>query len=99
MELTSILLHDGLGLQLDVKTVTRAPSVNKKAGVLTIDLNSSDDIIKVMQRKMRLRNHHKYYEVYIEEKDHQGHSMSDHPMLETVPPQILIKIYTFGLCD
>ena len=31
-----------------------------------------------------------------------GHSMSDHPMLETVvtvPPQILIKIYTFGLCD
>ena len=28
-----------------------------------------------------------------------GHSMSDHPMLETVPPQILIKSYTFGLCD
>ena len=30
---------------------------------------------------------------------HTGYSMSDHPMLETVPPQILIKIYTFGLCD
>ena len=29
----------------------------------------------------------------------QGHSMSDHPMLETVPPQSLIKSYTFGLCD
>ena len=28
-----------------------------------------------------------------------GHSMSDHLMLETVPPQILIKIYTFCLCD
>ena len=28
-----------------------------------------------------------------------GHSMSDHPMLETVPPHILIKSYTFGLCD
>ena len=28
-----------------------------------------------------------------------GHSMSDHPMLETVPPQILIKVYTFGVCD
>ena len=27
-----------------------------------------------------------------------GHSMSDHPMLETAPPQILIKIYTFGVC-
>ena len=42
------LLHDGLGLQLDVKTVTR---VNNRAGVLTIDLNSSDDVIKVMQIK------------------------------------------------
>ena len=28
-----------------------------------------------------------------------GHSMSDQPMLETVPPQILIKINRFGLCD
>ena len=28
-----------------------------------------------------------------------GHSMSDHPMLETVPPQFFIKIYTFGLSD
>ena len=28
-----------------------------------------------------------------------GHSMSDHPMLETVPPQILLKIYTFRLRD
>ena len=28
-----------------------------------------------------------------------GHSMSDHPMHETVPPQILIKSYTFGLCN
>ena len=26
-----------------------------------------------------------------------GHSMPNHPMVETVPPQILIKIYTFGL--
>ena len=26
-----------------------------------------------------------------------GHSMSNHPMVETVPPQILMKIYTFGL--
>ena len=25
------------------------------------------------------------------------HSMSNHPMVETVPPQILMKIYTFGL--
>ena len=32
-------------------------------------------------------------------KCNMGHSMSDHPMLETVPLQILIKIYTFGLCD
>ena len=24
-----------------------------------------------------------------------GHSMSDHPMLETVPPQILIKSYIY----
>ena len=64
------LLHDGLGLHLDVKTVTRAPSVNNRAGVLTIDLNSRDDVIKVMQSKMRLCNHHKYYGVYIEEKDH-----------------------------
>ena len=64
------LLHDGLGLHLDVKTVTRAPSANNRAGVLTVDLNSRDDVIKVMQSKMRLRNHHTYYEVYIEEKDH-----------------------------
>ena len=28
-----------------------------------------------------------------------GHSMSDHPMLETLLPQIWIKIYTFGPCD
>ena len=26
-----------------------------------------------------------------------GHSMSNHPMVETVPPQILMKIYTLGL--
>ena len=26
-----------------------------------------------------------------------GHSMSNHPMVETVPPQILMKIYAFGL--
>ena len=26
-----------------------------------------------------------------------GHSMSNHPMVETVPPQILMKICTFGL--
>ena len=26
-----------------------------------------------------------------------GHSMSNHPMVETVPPQILMKIYTFGV--
>ena len=26
-----------------------------------------------------------------------GHSMSNHPMVETVPAQILMKIYTFGL--
>ena len=64
----NLILHDGLGLQLDVKTITRSPSVNNRAGVLTIDLNSRDDVIKVMQRKMRLRNHHKYYEVYIEKK-------------------------------
>ena len=25
--------------------------------------------------------------------------MSNHPMVETVPPQILMKIYTFGLYD
>ena len=27
----------------------------------------------------------------------QGHYMSNHPMVETVPHQILMKIYTFGL--
>ena len=26
-----------------------------------------------------------------------NHSMSNHQMVETVPPQILMKIYTFGL--
>ena len=63
------MLHDGLGLKMHVKSATRAPSVNYRAGVLTIDLHSSDDVMNVMRRKWKLRNHHRYYNVYVEEKD------------------------------
>ena len=63
------MLHDGLGLKMHVKSATRAPSVNYSAGVPTIDLHSSDDVMNVMRRKWKLRNHHRYYNVYVEEKD------------------------------
>ena len=71
------MLHDALGLELHVKTVIRAPSVNSRAGVLTIELHSSDDLRRVMQSKMKLRNHRRYYDVYIEENDHHRESMID----------------------
>ena len=63
------MLHGALGLKLHVKTVIRAPSVNSRAGVLTIELHSSDDLRIVMRNRMTLRNHRRYYDVYIEEND------------------------------
>ena len=60
------LLRDGLGLDIEVLDVHRAPSVSNNAGVLTIELSSPHDKEQVMKHKRKLRFTEKYYDVYID---------------------------------
>ena len=70
----SILLNDGLGLNITVKSVHRAPSVNNNAGIITIELSSPCDKALVMRNKYKLRQQEKYYDVYIDERNDSVHT-------------------------
>ena len=59
------LIRDGLGLDIEVLDVHRAPSVSNNAGVLTIEL-SPHDKEQVLKHKRKLRFNEKYYDVYID---------------------------------
>ena len=59
------LISDGLGLNSEIRSTHRAPSINHDAGVLTINLASPDEKLKVMANKWKLSNSEKYHHVYI----------------------------------
>ena len=42
------LIHEGVGLDISVKSIQRAPSVYNRAGVLTVELHSKDDKMKIL---------------------------------------------------
>ena len=60
------LIHEGMGLDISVKAIQRAPSVYNRAGVLTVELHSKDDKMKILANKRKLRQSIDYYNVYLE---------------------------------
>ena len=60
------LIHEGMGLDISVKAIQRAPSVYNRAGVLTVELHSKDDKMKILANKSKLRQSIDYYNVYLE---------------------------------
>ena len=69
------MLHDVLGLDLNIKSTQRAPSVNNNAGVLTIELHNNNDKEMIMNKKSLLRLSEKYYNVYIDESSTHVHQI------------------------
>ena len=59
------LISDGLGLNSEIRSTHRAPSINHDAGVLTINLASPDEKLKVIANKWKISNSEKYHHVYI----------------------------------
>ena len=66
IEDTNNLLQDGLGLNVEVQSVSREPSVRNRAGVLSVKLRSRNEAEQVMRNKMKLRYTERYYDVYID---------------------------------
>ena len=60
------LIHEGMGLDISVKAIQRAPSVYNRSGVLTVELHSKDDKMKILANKSKLRQSIDYYNVYLE---------------------------------
>ena len=60
------LIHEGMGLDISAKSIQRAPSVYNRAGVLTVELHSKDDKMKILANKSKLRQSIDYYNVYLE---------------------------------
>ena len=60
------LIREGMGLDISVKSIQRAPSVYNRAGVLTVELHSKDDKMKILANKSKLRQSIDYYNVYLE---------------------------------
>ena len=60
------LIHEGMGLDISAKSIQRAPSVYNRAGVLTVELHSKDDKMKILANKSKLRQSINYYNVYLE---------------------------------
>ena len=79
------LLNNGLGLDINIKSTQRAPSVNNNAGVLTIELQSYKDNEMIMNKKSQLRLSKRYYNVYIDESSTQVHQIIERKL------QILAK--------
>ena len=48
------------------KSIQRAPSVYNRAGVLTVELHSKDDKMKIIANKSKLRQSIDYQNVYLE---------------------------------
>ena len=61
------LLNSGLHLQMRVKPVSRAPSVHDNAGILTVELATTENKYLVLQNKRKLRHNAKCADVYIED--------------------------------
>ena len=89
------MLHDGLSLDLNIKSTQRAPSVNNNAGVLTIELHNNNDKEMIMKKKSLLRLSVKYYNVYIDESSTRVYQIIERKL------QILAKnlqnIYSFPI--
>ena len=60
------LINGGMGLDISVKSIQRAPSVYNRAGVLTVELHSKDDKTKIIENKSKLRQSIDYYNVFLE---------------------------------
>ena len=60
------LITDGLGLNVQVRNIQRAPSLYNNAGVLIVELSSSHDKEQVMRNKQKLRTSDLYYDIYID---------------------------------
>ena len=60
------LIHEGMGLDISAKSIQRAPSVYNRAGVLTVELHSKDDKMKILANKSKLRQSIDYYNDYLE---------------------------------
>ena len=70
------MLHDGLGLDLNIKSTQRARSVNNNAVVLMIELhNNNNDKEIILNKKSQLRLSEKYYNVYIDESSTHVHQI------------------------
>ena len=69
------MLHDGLGLDLNIKSTQRAQSVNNNAVVLMIELHNNNDKEIILNKKSQLRLSEKYYKVYIDESSTHVHQI------------------------
>ena len=60
------LLHDGLGLDINIKSIHREQSVNHQAGVLTVELATTNEKHRIIANKRLLSRTEKYRDVYID---------------------------------
>ena len=67
------LIHEGMGFDISVQSTQRAPSVFNRAVVLTLELHSKDDKIKIIENKSKLRQSIDYYNVYLENTNLEVH--------------------------
>ena len=61
------LIKEGMGLNISVKSLQRAPSINNMAGIVTVEMHSKDDKVKMLRSKSKLRQSMDYFNVYIED--------------------------------
>ncbi len=78
LEDVNTLLTEGMGIDVRVQSVTRAPSVHNMAGVLAIKLHSREDAQLVMRNKRKLRYTEKYHNVYIDREKSSAQVRMEH---------------------
>ena len=61
------LIKEGMGLNISVMSLQRAPSINNMAGIVTVEMHSKDDKVKMLRSKSKLRQSMDYFNVYIED--------------------------------
>ena len=61
------LIKEGMGLNISVKSLQRAPSINNMAGIVTVEMHSKDDKVKMLRSKSKLRQSMDYFNVFIED--------------------------------
>ena len=61
------LIEEGMRLNISVKSLQRASSINNRAGIVTLELHSTDDKMQLLRSKSKLRQSMDYFNVYIED--------------------------------